>query len=278
MKNSLCVRSAALPGLLTGLMCCDAAFAQKVATPVDTAAAAAALADTNAVPRYFTSAEVAKMPACMATFTSRLPRIGGEFTTTEGRRFIIGGIPRIGGLPMGDSRVSLFVRALREGRTYKLPETFTNYLSATHYVTREEIAAMPPCTATIASRTPCSSYFLTTDGKWFGIGDPGSGPLISHFIWAAKEGKNYQFPDAFQKFAAAISYTTAAEITAMTPRRATLVNVLTDGAYFEAEDGKIFFIGGKKSGAEVRRFLDTLEDAKTYELPAAFVSFQKPNK
>ena len=77
---------------------------------------------------------------------------------------------------------------------------FTNYLAAPNYVTAKEIAAMAPCSATIASRTPCSGHFVTTDGKWFGIGDPGSGAQISQFIWSLKDGQTNNFPDVFVKY------------------------------------------------------------------------------
>ena len=81
-----------------------------------------------------------------------------------------------------------------------MAKMFTNYLAAPHYVTAKEIAAMAPCTATIASRSPCSSHFVTTDGKWFGIGDPGSGAQISQFIWSLKDGQTNNFPDVFVKY------------------------------------------------------------------------------
>ena len=144
----------------------------------------------KALPRYITSAEVAKMPACSAKFTKTM-EYGGEFATAEGKRFVIGDI-------RGEQWVWHFINALRERRTYKLPETFTNYQSAAHYVTSNEIAALPPCTATLAARSPCSSMFVTTEGKWLGIGDPGSGARVSHFIWTLKDGETCKLPDAFR--------------------------------------------------------------------------------
>jgi hypothetical protein len=256
----------AFPGILAATMCCAVCLAQNDAKPP----VASASADEKALPRYITSAEVAKMPACSAKFTKTM-EYGGEFATAEGKRFVIGDI-------RGEQWVWHFVNSLREGRTYKLPETFTNYQSATHYGTSNEIAAIAPCTATLASRSPCSSMFVTAEGKWLAIGNPGSGARVSHFIWMLKDEETCKLPDAFREFVAATNYATAAEITAMPPRRAILVHAWNGEAYFKEADGKGFFIGGERGGTDLDRFLRTLEEDKMYQFPDVFVSYQKPKK
>ena len=262
MTNAKCISALALV-----TMWCAACLAQNDVKP----AAATAVVGEKALPRYITSAEVSKMPACSATFTKRLSEFGGTFTTTEGKPFIIGDI-------RGEQWVWHFVVALREGRTYRFPDVFTNYLAATNYVTTQQIAAMPPCNATIAARSPCSSHFVTTDGKWFGIGDPGSGAQISQFIWSMKEGQTNKFPDVFLNYQTAPNYRTAKEIAEMAPRTGTLAGQFTDFCYFTTADGKGFFIGAGVSGPEVDHFLRTLEEDKTYQFPDVFVSYQKPKK
>ena len=153
------------------------------------AAPTPAAAQTN----YMTAREITAMAPCTATFAKRLSEYSGSFTNAEGKRFVLGD-------SRGEQEVWHFVCALKEGKTCKFPDVFTNYLAAPHYVTASEIAAMTPCTATLASRSPCSSIFSTTDGKWFGIGDPGSGAQVSHFIWSLVDGQTCRFPDAFLKF------------------------------------------------------------------------------
>src|ERR1043166_237251 len=133
------------------------------------------------------------MAPCHVTFSKRLSEYSGLFTNANGKAFVLGDI-------RGEQWVWHFVGALKEGQTYKLPETFVNYQAAPHYVTAREIAAMPPCAAILGSRSPCSSYFTTVEGKWFGIGDPGSGAQIGHFIWSLKDGETNKFPDAFLKY------------------------------------------------------------------------------
>jgi hypothetical protein len=197
-----------------------------------------------------------------------LSKFAGEFTNAEGKSFVLGDFH-------GDHRVWLFVRALREGRSYRFPDTFTNYQAAPNFVTAKEIAAMAPCTATIASRIPCSSKFVTSDGKWFGIGDPGCGPTISQFIWSMKEGATNQFPDVFLAYQAAPNYNTAKQIAEMAPRTGTLAGYFSDFCYFTTADGKGFFIGRGRSGPEVDQFLRTLEEDKPYTFPDAFLAYRK---
>jgi hypothetical protein len=217
---------------------------------------------------YITVKEITAMPPCTVTFAKRLSEFSGFFTNASGRAFVLGDI-------RGEQWVWHFVVALKEGQAYKLPDTFLNYQAAPHYVTAKEIAAMAPCTAMLASRSPCSSYFTTADGKWFGIGDPGSEEQISHFIWSQKVGEASKFPDAFLDYQAAPHYVTARKITEMAPRTATLVHEWNGSGYFKTADGKGFFIGGERSGKDVDRFLRTLEEEKTYEFPDAFLKYQK---
>ena len=153
-------------------------------------AAASANADDQTNLSYITTKQITAMAPCTATFAKRLSEYSGSFTNADGKRFTLGDA-------RGEQWVWHFVGALREGRSYKFPDTFTNYMAAPHYVTAKEIAAMAPRIGVLASRTPCSSYFATADGKWFGIGDPGSGAQISHFIWSLKDGETNKFPDAF---------------------------------------------------------------------------------
>ena len=192
------------------------------------------------------------------------------FTTTDGKQFVIGDI-------RGEQWVWHFINALREGRTYKLPETFTNYQSAAHYVTSNEIAALPPCTATLAARSPCSSMFVTTEGKWLGIGDPGSGARVSHFIWTLKDGETCNFRTRFGSLSRRRIMRQRRK--SRRCRRAARPWCMPGSeGVFKGGDGKGFFIGGEHSGTEVDRFLRTLEEDKTYEFPDVFVSYQKPKK
>jgi hypothetical protein len=217
---------------------------------------------------YITAKEITAMPPCTVTFAKRLSEFSGFFTSANGRTFVLGNI-------RGEQWVWHFVGAVKEGQAYKFPDAFLNYQAAPHYVTAKEIAAMAPCTAVLASRTPCSSYFTTADGKWFGIGDPGSGAQVSHFIWSLKDGETNKFPDAFLDYQVAPHYFTAKEIAAMAPCTATLVRGWDDSGYFKTANGKGFFIGDERSGEDVDRFLRTLEEKKTYAFPDAFLKYQK---
>ena len=250
MKNTLDLTKLAVLATLAGIF-----------------AAASAHADDKT--NYITVKEITAMPPCTVTFAKRLSGFSGFFTNATGKAFVLGENG-------GDQWVWHFVNALTEGKAYKLPDTFLNYQAAPHYVTAKEIAAMAPCTAMLAARSPCSAHFTTADGKWFGIGDPGSREEISHFIWSQKVGEANKFPDVFLAYQAAPHYVTVREITEMVPRTATLVHGWNGSGYFKTADGKGFFIGGERSGKEVDRFLRTLEEEKTYEFPGAFLKYQKP--
>jgi hypothetical protein len=153
--------------------------------------AASASADDKT--NYITAREITAMTPCTAMFAKRLSEYSGSFTNADRKRFVLGDA-------RGEQSVWHFVGALKEGQTYRFPEAFLNYQAARHYVTATEIAAMSPCTATLAARNPCSSYFSTADGKWFGIGDPSSGAQVSQFIWSLKDGETCRFPEVFLSF------------------------------------------------------------------------------
>jgi hypothetical protein len=248
------------------MKCAERTKLALLATIAGILAAASAHADDKT--NYITVKEITAMPACTVTFAKRLSGFSGSFTNANGRAFVLGDNG-------GDQWVWHFVNALKEGQAYKLPDAFLNYQAAPHYVTAKEIAAMPPCTARLGARSPCSASFTTPDGKWFGIGDPGSGEQISHFIWSLKEAETNRFPDAFLDYQAAPHYVTAREITEMSHCTATLVHEWIGSGYFKTADGKGFFIGGERSGKDVNRFLRTLEEEKTYEFPDAFLKYQK---
>jgi hypothetical protein len=161
--------------------------------PATVPAAALSNADNNATHKYVTVKEIKAMAPCTATFTKRLSEFSGSFTDTHGKAFVLGDI-------RGEQWVWHFVCALKEGRTYPLPDAFENYMNAPQYGTAKEIAAMARCTGTLAARSPCSSIFSTADGKWFGIGDPGSGEQVSQFIWSLNDGDTCTFPDAFLNY------------------------------------------------------------------------------
>src|ERR1043165_694909 len=235
------------------------------ATPQPTTAPATASTNAGDKTRYSTSAEIAAMVPRTAMFVKRLSEFSGSFTTADGRGFVLGD-------PVGEQWVWHFLAALKEGQTYKFPDAFLNYQNAPNYGTAKAIAEMAPRTGTLATRSPCSSYFNTTDGKGFSIGDPGSGAQVSQFLWTLKQGETCKFPDAFLDYQAAPKYVTVKEIIVMAPRTATLVASRRD-SYFKTADGKGFFIGGRGSGAEVDSFLRTLEEGKAYEFPDAFLKY-----
>ncbi len=138
------------------------------------------------------------MPPQEVTLTKKLNEYSGYFTGSSGKSFIVGD-------EVGDQFVWHFVGSLKVGQSCKLPDAFTNFISARYYVTAEEIKGMSPCAGIIALRSPCSAYFTTADGRGFGIGDPGSGALISKFLWSLKDGETYRFPEAFLEFQATVT-------------------------------------------------------------------------
>jgi len=233
-----------------------------------------AAASTNAAdktnPSYITAKEITAMTPCTGKLAKRLSEFSCSFTTVDGSGFVLGDAT-------GEQWVWHFLATLKEGQTCKFPDAFVNYMSAPSYGTAKEIAAMAPRTGTLASRSPCSSYFTTADGKGFGIGNPGSGAEISQFIWTLKPGQSYKFPDALLEYQAAPKYGTAKEITEMVRCTATLVTRWDGSGYFQTADGKGFLIGGGHGGADIDKFLGTLTEEQTYKFPDTFLDYQKQN-
>jgi hypothetical protein len=70
-------------------------------------------------------------------------------------------------------------------------------------------------------------------------------------------------------------YETAEQIKAMPAVKATLEERSPCSSVFRGADGKQFVIGTPGSGSEVWKFLETLEEGQAYELPRAFLDYQK---
>jgi hypothetical protein len=224
---------------------------------------------SNAAGVTFQTAEAIKaMPASTVTFVKRLSEFSGSFREADGKDFVLGG-------SRGDQAVWHFVTALKEGQVYKLPDEFVSYQTARPHVNAKEIAAMAPCTATVAARSPCSSTFRTMDGKWLSIGDPGSEPQVSHFISSLPDGETVNLPDAFLAYQAAPRYVTPQEITEMPACTARFTRAWDKSGYFKTADGKQFFIGDKQTAKDVARFISTLKEGTTYEFPGVFLEYQK---
>ena len=70
-------------------------------------------------------------------------------------------------------------------------------------------------------------------------------------------------------------YETPAEIKAMSPRKATVLE--HNGCYsmFSTADGKKFSIGSPAAVSQIVEFLNTLKEGTTFELPRAFLDFEK---
>jgi hypothetical protein len=219
-------------------------------------------------PTYGTAEAIKAMPPVSATFAKRISGFSGSFRDAREKTFVLGDRG-------GEQAVWHFVNALKEGQTYKLPEAFVNYQAAPSYVTAKDIAAMPACTAVLAARSPCSSSFMTPEGKWFGIGDPSSGAQISRFIWSLRDEETNRFPDVFLAYQAAPRYVTAKEITEMRPCTAVFVRGWDDSGYFKTPEGKGLLIGKEPNGKELDGFLRTLEEGKTYDFPNVFLKYQR---
>lgn len=76
----------------------------------------------------------------------------------------------------------------------------TSDLSSPIYETAQQIASMPSCKARVVHRDPCSLYLLTTNGKGFHLGSPGSNPEVSRFLDTLKDGQRYRFPNVFREY------------------------------------------------------------------------------
>jgi hypothetical protein len=225
-------------------------------------------------PAKFTTAEqITAMVPRAGTLTKRSD-FSATFKMEDGREFILGD-------QVGAQEVWHYVNTLKEGQTYKFPDAFLLYRKSSYYEDAKQIAAMPPRTATLASRTPCSAYFTMADGNGFHLGGPGSGAEVSQFLWSLKVGPAYKFPEVFAAYQAAPGFSTAQDVAAMTPHTGTLTGYFDGFCYFATADGKGFVIGSRGNGPvgpEVNRFLRTLKEDETYKFPDAFVEFQQAGK
>jgi hypothetical protein len=78
-------------------------------------------------------------------------------------------------------------------------------------------------------------------------------------------------------------YEYAAQVLAMPSCRATVELVSPCQRRFRTERGRVFIIGSPGAAREVGSFLGSLEEGKSYDLPKAFMDFQRaqhkePNK
>jgi hypothetical protein len=72
-----------------------------------------------------------------------------------------------------------------------------------------------------------------------------------------------------------VIYEYTAQVSAMPSCSATVMEIAPCYAMFESEDGKTFYIGSPEAESEVVHFVATLEKGKTYDLPKAFMQYQK---
>jgi len=70
-------------------------------------------------------------------------------------------------------------------------------------------------------------------------------------------------------------YLTPAEIRAMSPRKATVLEHNSCYSVFSTADGKNICIGSPAAVSQVVEFLNTLKEGTTCELPRAFLDFEK---
>jgi hypothetical protein len=121
--------------------------------------------------------------------------------TPGGQPFIVGGAA-------GDQEVWHFLATLVHGReTCDLPADFLAFESRKFYPTAQDIAAMPPCKATVIVAAPCYCMFrktpsdsaaaTATANEIFVIGDPGSKPLVWRFLSTLEHGQTCDLPAAF---------------------------------------------------------------------------------
>ena len=70
-------------------------------------------------------------------------------------------------------------------------------------------------------------------------------------------------------------YETSEQIKAMPPCKARVVHRAPCSVYLETKDGKGLYFGSPGSKADVSRFLGFLKDGQSYDLPGAFLKYQK---
>lgn len=227
---------------------------------------------TKSEPVYATVAQFMAMPACSATVDVEAA-CEARFTTADGKGFWIGGA---GGAKEFDG----FLDSFWPGRAYELPGAFLEYEKHPDYISVARITEMAPRTGKVTDIGPCYAVFETADGKAFSIGNPSSGAEVTHFLLTLKKGAGYKLPDAFLAYHAAPRYVTAKEVTAMPRCTAKLLtgSIYSEFCYFTTADGKTLILGkpgAGRQGADVLKFLDALEEGKSYELPEAFLNYQK---
>ena len=147
------------------------------------------------------------------------------------------------------------------------------------HITAEQIKAMPPTRATVEHRETYTARLRTADGRQFTLGSDRGEQDVWHFVGTAlKVGQTYDFPAAFLAYQQRKFYGTAEEVKAMPPAKATLELQGPCFSIFRAGDGKQFVIGNPGSGPAVWKFLGSLTEGQTYELPSAFLAHQQSDK
>lgn len=144
------------------------------------------------------------------------------------------------------------------------------------YITAAQIKSMPPATATVEHHEDFTARLRTSDGRQFTLGSDRGEQDVWHFVGTAlKVGQAYEFPSAFLDYESRKFYVTAEAIKAMPPVKATLELRGPCFSIFRATDGKQFVIGDPGSGRAAWRFLGTLDEGQTYDLPSTFFDHQK---
>jgi hypothetical protein len=143
------------------------------------------------------------------------------------------------------------------------------------YDTAAQILGLPACTLTDAQNQICAEGFNDSAGNPFHIGGPGASREVAGFIRSLEDGKKYALPAAFIEYQKRALCKTAAQVLAI-KSCTTAVEEIEDGiAVFKDKDGRRIRIGGENVTPELVGFLKTLEEGKSYSLPAAFIEYQK---
>ena len=120
-----------------------------------------------------------------------------------------------------------------------------------------------------AAYLPESMLFMVSDNR--GLGRTAYQFKVWDFIGpppAAKKPARNVMP----------TYVTAEAVKNMPASKATLQDRGACYAVFKNAEGKQFVIGDPSSGPDLTRFIKSLEDGKTYNLPGAFLEYQKNHK
>ncbi len=246
------------------------------------------------LPNYYeTVAQIKAMPPCTVTVVHAGTR-WSLLKTADGRQFCLGS-------PGAAQEVWNFLATLKQGQTFELPGAFLEHLKQTatakpadnppagakqpeattipSYITAAQIMAMAPVKATVEHKETFTARLRTADGKLITLGSDRGAQEVWHFVGTAlKTGQTYELPAAFLAYQQRKFYVTADEVKAMPAGRATLELRGPCFSIFRGTDGKQFVIGNPGSGAEVWKFLGTLEEGQTYELPRAFLDYHKPKQ